>query len=184
MLDIDSFQSLYERLRDEMKAKWGRTMPLDELLFDRWELARYLGFEEGASIYHNSYVFGDVRVGAGTWIGPNVLLDGSGGTISIGSTCSISTGVHVYSHDTVAWALTGGRASKREAPVTIGNACYIGPMAVITKGITIGEHSLVGAMSVVTESVSPYSIIRGNPAVLAGRVHFDGDDLRLEFFDK
>ena len=57
----------------------GRDLPLDEMLFDRWERARSLGFGPGASIYHNSYVYGDVRVGAGTWVGPFTILDGSGG---------------------------------------------------------------------------------------------------------
>ncbi len=67
---VDPLRALHVTLRDEMRLRWNRDLPLEELLFDRWERARYLGFGAGASIYHTSYVFGDVRVGANTWIGP------------------------------------------------------------------------------------------------------------------
>jgi acetyltransferase-like isoleucine patch superfamily enzyme len=91
---------LYEGLRDDVQARWKRDLPLEELLFDRWERAANLGFGDGTSIYHSSYVFGEVSVGRNTWIGPLVLLDGTGG-LTIGDNCSISTGVQIYSHDTV-----------------------------------------------------------------------------------
>jgi UDP-3-O-[3-hydroxymyristoyl] glucosamine N-acyltransferase len=39
-------------------------------------------------------VFGDVAVGARTWIGPFVMLDGSAGP-EIGASCSISSGAHI-----------------------------------------------------------------------------------------
>ena len=184
MTDRDSLVALYESLRRDMRSRFDRALPFDELLFDRWELARHLGFGPDSSIYHNSYVYGEVKVGEKTWIGPLVLLDGSGGTLTIGSTCSISTGVHIYTHDSIAWALTGGLAEYRRDPVTIGNACHVGAMAVITKGVTIGDHCLIGAHSVVSDSVPAFSIARGCPAEVVGRVHVDGADIRLEFFDQ
>ena len=104
---LDALRALYEQLRADMRERWRRDLPLEELLFDRWERARSLGFGEGSSIYHSSYVYGDVRVGSDTWIGPFTLLDGTGG-LTIGDNCSISTGVQIYSHDTVKWAVSGG----------------------------------------------------------------------------
>ena len=108
----DELRALHDALGAQMRREHDRDLPFEELVFDRWERARSLGFGEGASIYHNAYVFGDVTVGAGTWIGPFVMLDGSGG-LEIGATCSISTGVHIYTHDTVRWALSGGDARAR-----------------------------------------------------------------------
>lgn len=182
MSEKEKISALYQDLRQDMRARWNRTLPFDELLFDRWELARYLGFGEGTSIYQNSYVFGDVKVGAKTWIGPNVILEGSGGTLSIGSACSISAGVQIYTHDSIAWALTGGRAEYRQGPVSVGDACHIGAMSVIAKGVNIGDHCLVAANSVVTRSIPSFSIARGSPAEVAGRVRVDGKDINLEFF--
>ena len=183
-MDRNDLLGVYKGLRQETRDQWDRTLPMNDMLADRWEQAEFLGFGEGASIYQQTYVYGDVRVGEGSWVGPNVLLDGSGGPLRIGSHCSVSTGVQVYTHDSIAWALTGGRAQYRRAPVTIGDNCYIGPMSVITKGVTIGDGTLVGALTVVVEDAPAGSIVRGNPGRIVGRVHVEGDDLRLEFFDE
>jgi acetyltransferase-like isoleucine patch superfamily enzyme len=168
----DELRALHAALRAETRAAYDRDLPSSELLSDRWERARSLGFGEGASIYDNAYVFGDVAVGAGTWIGPFVMLDGSGG-LSIGASCSISTGVHVYTHDTVRWALSGGTADAERAPVRIGDCTYVGAQALVLKGVTIGDHCVVGAGSVVTHDVAPYSIVDGVPARVRGRVVVD-----------
>src|SRR2546423_10331063 len=95
---------LHRALRHEMKARWNRSVPFADELFDRWERAAFLGFGSGASIYDSSLVLGDVQVGEETWIGPFTVLDGRGG-LTIGKYCSISAGVQLYSHDTVKWAL-------------------------------------------------------------------------------
>ena len=158
-----------------MRKQWQRDLPFDELVFDRWERAKQLGFGQGASIYHNSYVYGDVAVGQGTWIGPLVVLDGTGG-LSIGDHCSISAGVHIYTHDSVKWALTGGKSSYEQAAVTIGHCCYVGAQTVISKGVTIGEHCVVGANSFVNREVPPFSIVAGSPCRRIGRVEFVGTD--------
>lgn len=163
---------LYHNLRDTMKAKWNRDLPFCELVFDRWERAKSLGFGEGTSIYHNSYVYGDVNVGKNTWIGPFTILDGSGG-LEIGDNCSISAGVHIYTHDSIKWAISGGKAEYEHASVKIGDCCYVGPYAVVTKGVKVGNHSIVGAYSLVDKDVLPYNKVTGNPAIVVGRVQVE-----------
>ena len=162
--------SLYNRLREKMYGKWHRDMPLGELLFDRWERAKSLGFGEGTSIYHNSYVYGDVKVGKNTWIGPFTILDGGGG-LEIGNFCSISAGVQIYTHDSVKWAISGGEIPYEKAPVTIHNCCHIGANSVIARGVKIGPHSIVGAGSFVRSNVRPYTIVSGVPAKMIGVVY-------------
>lgn len=161
--------ALYLRRKDATRERWHRDMPLDEMLFDRWKRSKDLGFGEKTSIYHNSYVYGDVAVGANTWIGPYTLLDGSGG-LSIGDFCSISTGVQIYTHDTVKWALSGGAENYEYAPVSIGNCVYVGAQSVIVKGVTIGEHTVIGACSFVNRDIPPNSIAVGTPCKPVGRV--------------
>lgn len=169
---LDQLHQLHNHLGAEKRQAWSRDLPLDELLFDRWERARTLGFGEEASIYQSSYVFGDVQVGAHTWIGPFTLLDGSGG-LTIGSYCSISAGVHIYSHNTVKWAVSGGQAPYERRPVRIGNCCFLGPHAVIRDGVTLGDHVVVGAHSFVNRDVPARSIVAGAPARRIGRVAID-----------
>jgi acetyltransferase-like isoleucine patch superfamily enzyme len=166
---------LYEDLRADVRSRWNRDLPLEELLFDRWERAASLGFGEGTSIYHSSYVFGDVSVGRDTWIGPLVLLDGTGG-LTIGDNCSISTGVQIYSHDTVKWAVSGGIAPYEHAPVSIGSSCYIGSQSVVAKGVTIGDQCVVGACSFVNRDLAPNTIAGGVPIRRLGQVEVrDGE---------
>ncbi|MPR32100.1 acyltransferase [Salmonirosea aquatica] len=50
------------------------------------------------------------------------------------------------------------------APITIGDACWLGANVVVTAGVTIGKHCVVAAGSVVTKSIPPYSVAVGNPA--------------------
>jgi acetyltransferase-like isoleucine patch superfamily enzyme len=176
---LEKILLLYRQLDAEMRRKWGRSLPFEELLFDRWAYAQVLGFGEGSSIYHNSYLYGDIKVGTHTWIGPLTILDGGGG-LEIGNYCSISSGVHIYTHDTVRWAVSGGKAFYESAPVKIEDYCHIGASAVVAKGVTIGSHSVVGACSFVRHDVEPYTLVSGVPAIVIGRVVIDGDKVRYE----
>ena len=164
---------LRARLSTEMRERFSRDLPLDELLSDRWERARSLGFGDRASIYASAYVYGEVRVGGGTWIGPWVLLDGTGG-LSIGSGCDVSASVQIYTHDTVERVLSEGRSDVKHASVAIQDHCHIGAAAIVLKGVTIGHHSVVGAAALVNRDVPPLTIVAGVPARQIGRVELDG----------
>ena len=87
---IDKVLKSYIRyLKLNKKRRWDRFTSLGDLITDRTENAIMYGFGEGSSCYDNVLVIGDVKVGRNTWIGPNVILDGSGG-LEIGSFVSIS----------------------------------------------------------------------------------------------
>ena len=173
--------ALYQRLRGEAHDRWRRDLPGYELPFDRWERARNLGFGEGSSLYQGSYVYGDVAVGRHTWIGPFTVLDGSGG-LTIGDYCSISAGVQIYTHDSVRWALSGGKAEYDRSAVTIGNCCYLGPQSVIARGVVVGDHSVIGANSFVNREIAPFTLAYGSPCRPAGRVRVsEAGEITLEF---
>jgi len=174
----EELRRLHERLRDEVASRHHRSVPFADELFDRWERAEALGFGEGASIYDSSLVLGEVTVGPHTWIGPHTILDGSGG-LTIGHHCSISAGASIYSHDTVAWALTGGAAAAERAAVTIGDCCYIGPNAVIVAGVTVGSHVVIGAGALVNRDVPDHAIVHGLPGRVVGHVVIEGDRVQL-----
>ncbi len=174
---------LHEELRKHFKSKWRRSLPFyEEMLGDsaRWDRARFLGFGDATSIYEGSYVYGDVKVGEDTWIGPFTVLDGSGG-LTIGDYCSISSGVQIYSHETMEWALTGGKAKYRYAPTRIGNSCFIGSLTVVRMGVDIGDHVLVGAHSLVNSNVPSNSIAMGSPARIVGQVRISEGEAKFRY---
>ena len=164
---LEDLKAFWRARREEVDVRFRRTLPFGDYVVDRWEKARALGFGEGASIYDSALVIGDVTVGAHSWIGPGVVLDGSGG-LSIGAFCSISAGVQNYSHDTVAWATSGGTAPVEHAPTRIGDRCYIGPNTIIGKGVTIGDGCVIGAGSVVLADLPAGSRAAGAPCRIIG----------------
>jgi len=162
----------YSAKTDLVKKRYHRSLPLSEMLVDRWEKARDLNFGKNVSIYDSSVVLGDVSVGEGTWIGPFTILDGSGG-LTIGKNSCISAGVHIYTHDSVKKHLSGRRMEDKKKPVAIGECTFIGASSIILSGVTIGDHCLIGANSLVTRDIPPYSIAVGSPARLIGKVVID-----------
>ena len=165
--ELQQFFSLLNQLKEFYDERFSsllnRSHPFADLLFDRWERARSLGFGAGTSIYDSSHVFGNVTVGENTWIGPFTVLAGSG-NLSIGKNCSISAGVQIYSHDSVEWAISGGKEQYTYSQTSIGNNCFIGPNSIISKGVVLGDETVVGANSFVNRSYPKGSRIAGSPA--------------------
>src|ERR1700754_2645980 len=65
---LSEIEQLRKKLDDMLMEKFNRSLPLNEVLSDRWEKARSLGFGEGASVYDSCCVFGKVSVGKNTWV--------------------------------------------------------------------------------------------------------------------
>jgi acetyltransferase-like isoleucine patch superfamily enzyme len=158
-----SFINEFKRLRQKMLEKYDRHVSLQDLFSDRWETAKFYNFGEGTSCYNNVLILGNVSVGSNTWIGPNVILDGSGG-LDIGDFCTISSGVQIYSHDTVKQTTSMGRLPTDKEKTIIGKGVYIGPNSIIQKGVKIGDRSVIGAMSFVNKDVPEGSKFYGIPA--------------------
>lgn len=150
-----------DRLVARKHERYQRVLPLADYLVDRWDKARALGFGEGTSLYDSSMVIGEVTMGKRCWVGPFTVLDGSGG-LTVGDDVTFSAGVQVYTHDSLRSTLEG--AAIERAPVRIGNNVYIGPNAVIARGVTLGDRAVVGANSLVLSDVPAGAKVAGNPA--------------------
>ncbi|MGB0683725.1 MAG: acyltransferase [Magnetovibrionaceae bacterium] len=153
-----------QRLRLRMKETFNRHVSIQDLLSDRWETAAFYGFGEGTSCYNNVLILGDVSVGRQTWIGPNVVLDGSGG-LEIGNFVSVSAGVQIYTHHTVDWSQSLGESPIERQPTRIGNGVYIGPNTIIQMGVSIGDKAKIGALSFVNKDVPDGGTWYGNGPV-------------------
>ncbi len=172
--DIEKLKKTLLLAENIYRKKWNRSIPTIDTLFDRWKSAEKYSNSEKTNISHLSYIIGNVKIGKQTFIGPYTFLDGGGG-LTIGDYTSIASGVHLYSHDNISRALSGYNQKTTKAKTSIGNCCFIGPNAVITKGVTIGDHCFIGANSVVTFDVPSYTAIGGNPGTKIGKVIIKGD---------
>jgi acetyltransferase-like isoleucine patch superfamily enzyme len=168
-------------LRKRAKAKFNRHVSTNNLLHDRWELAKEYGFGEGTSVYDDCLILDDVKVGRHCWIGPGTILDGQGG-LRIGDYVDVGAGAHLYSHNTIERALTGHQAALFKKATAVGNCCFIAPKAILGPGTVLGDHCFVAAGSYVEGQFPAYSYVAGNPAKRTGSVEIRGGRARVRLF--
>jgi len=149
---IDELIDELKTLRLNIYKKYNRHVSIQDILSDRWETAKFYGFGSGTSCYNNVLILGDVTVGKNCWIGPNVVLDGTGGLI-IGDNVDISAGAQIYTHHTVNRAISNGAEMIQKKPTKIGSGVYIGPNSILQMGINVGDSSIIGALSFVNKDI-------------------------------
>jgi putative colanic acid biosynthesis acetyltransferase WcaF len=101
-----------------------------------------------------------ITIGGDVFVAEDVILDGRGGLtigehVSINSRVQIWTAQHDWQSPTFAYV---------QAPVSIGDHCWISASAIILPGVTIGEGAVVAAGSVVVADVDPWTLVGGVPA--------------------
>ncbi len=113
-----------------------------------------------------------MKVGSGTRIGNHTIINGFAAQLTIGERCSIGSFCHFIVD-------TGPTASNKmlkkypikEAPISIGNDCLIGHGTMVIAGVTIGDGVFVHPKSFVNSDLPPYSIARGCPAKVVGKIN-------------
>ena len=50
-------------------------------------------------------------------------------------------------------------------PIMIADGAWIGARAVVCPGVVVGSHAVLAVGSVATQSLQPFGIYQGNPAV-------------------
>jgi len=104
-----------------------------------------------------------------TRVGPGLALTHGWGLVvnagaTIGSNVTLFHGVTLGRRDRI--APDGTRSV--DYPV-LEDDVWVGPNAIIVGGVTIGRGSRVAGGAFVTDSVPPYSVVSGNPAVIVKR---------------
>lgn len=107
-------------------------------------------------------------------IGDNTRIHGTcihaKSKVKIGKNCLIAANCHIVDSNGHPTAMDNPklRMTQFDAPreIIIEDNVWIAANCSILKGVTIGEGSIVAIGSVVMDNVPPFSIVRGNPAVL------------------
>lgn len=102
-----------------------------------------------------------LTIGNYTWIGEKVWIDNLT-KVSIGDNCCISQG---------AMLLCGNHNYKKPTfdlivkPITLEEGAWVGAFSVVCPGVTLKSHSILTVQSVATETLEPFGLYKGNPAV-------------------
>ncbi len=136
----------------------------------------------GTKVWINVQIRENVSIGENCIISKDVYIDEG---VSIGDRCKVQNSVSVYKGVTIAddvfvgpnacftndlvprafntgWSIT---------PTKVETGASIGANATIVCGVTLGEYCMVAAGSVVTRDVPRYTLVKGNPARVAGRIN-------------
>ncbi|WP_299597447.1 sugar O-acetyltransferase [uncultured Microbulbifer sp.] len=91
-----------------------------------------------------------------------VILDVA--EVRFGDNCMLAPQVGIYTatHPLDPAERNSGREYAK--PITIGDNCWIGGMAVINPGVTLGDNVVVASGAVVTKSFGDNVVLGGNPA--------------------
>ncbi|MDB5024597.1 MAG: antibiotic acetyltransferase [Mucilaginibacter sp.] len=157
-------------------------------------LGRGVKISEGVSFFNSPEIFGKVNIGRYTSIsGPSTRVSSRINAITIGSFCSIASGVVIqeYYHNiqrATSYNILSNIFSNKftpvqeisKGPVVIEDDVWIGSNAVILSGIKIGRGAVIGAGAIVTKNVDAYTIVAGNPARLIRRRFSDATIELLE----
>ena len=102
-----------------------------------------------------------LTIGDHCWIGEKVWIDNLvdvrlGNHVCLSQGALLLTGSHNYKKSTF---------NLITKPITIQNGVWIGALATVTGGCICGSHSVLAAGSVANQSLEPYTIYQGNPAI-------------------
>lgn len=107
----------------------------------------------------------NIEIGDDVIINKEVLLDGRGGSLKIGSHVDIA-------QETIIWTLghdvNGLKYDSWGGKTTICDYVWIGARSTIMPGVTIGKGAVVGTCSVITKDVPENAIVAGVPAKIIG----------------
>lgn len=119
----------------------------------------------------------NIKFNDNVFVGHFSYIDGFD-KISIGAGCQITNYVSILTHSSHNSIRIYGEhyiehwnkemKGLLNAPVEIGEYCFIGPHSVIMPGTIMGKGCIVSAFSFVSGKFDDYSIIRGIPAKVVG----------------
>lgn len=137
-------------LLKELLGRYGESMILSPIV---WEYGKH------------------IEVGDSTFINVEcIFLDGA--RITIGDRCAFGPRVQLLTAGHPVKPSERSRfdesgkwigANNINAPITIGDDCWIGAGTIVQAGVTIGNGTTIGAGSVVTRDVPPNVFAAGNP---------------------
>lgn len=152
----------------------------------------------GTKIWHFSHIMSDCIIGENCNIGQNVVVSPQvilGNNVKVQNNVSIYTGVTCEDDVFLGPSMVFTNVINPRSAVNrrgeylntlVKKGATIGANSTIVCGITLGEYCFIGAGAVITRSVKPYALVVGNPGRQVGwmseyghRLHFNDEGIAL-----
>jgi UDP-2-acetamido-3-amino-2,3-dideoxy-glucuronate N-acetyltransferase len=147
---------------------------------------------KGTKIWHFSHIMQNCKLGENCNIGQNVVVSPEvvlGNNVKVQNNISIYTGVicedDVFLGPSMVFTnvINPRSAINRKTQYVktfVKRGATIGANSTIICGITLGEFCFIGAGAVVTKDVKPYALIVGNPGRQTGWMSENGHKLHFD----
>ena len=141
---------------------------------------------EGTQIWQYAVILKDAIIGKDCNINCHTFIEND---VKIGDRVTVKSGIYIWDGITIADDVFLGpnvtfvndnypRSKlylETFARTKIEKFVSVGANATILGGVNIGEYALIGAGSVVTKSVPAFSLVKGNPGRIVGKVDERGN---------
>ncbi len=146
----------------------------------------------GTKIWHFCHVMGTAEIGEDCVLGQNVFIGNKvklGNNVKVQNNVSVYEGVicdnNVFLGPSMVFTNVinprSGVNRKNEFKIThVKSGATIGANATVVCGVTLGEYCFIGAGAVVTKDVKPFALMTGVPAKQTGWVSRVGNVLGEE----
>ena len=147
---------------------------------------------KGTKIWHFTHIMTSCRIGENCNFGQNVVVSPGvtlGNQVKVQNNVSIYTGVicedDVFLGPSMVFTnVTNPRSGVNRRgqyeTTLVKKGATIGANATIVCGVTLGEYCFIGAGAVVTKNVAPYALVVGNPARQTGWMSEYGHRLQFD----
>lgn len=147
---------------------------------------------KGTKIWHFTHIMSGCRIGENCNFGQNVVVSPDvvlGNNVKVQNNVSIYTGVicedDVFLGPSMVFTnVTNPRSGVNRRgmyePTLVKKGATIGANSTIVCGVTLGQYCFIGAGAVVTRDVPPYALVVGNPARQMGWMSEYGQRLRFD----
>lgn len=151
----------------------------DVSIGDNTKIWHFCHVQKGAVIGKNCSLGQNVNISNNVTIGNEVKIQNN---VSVYEGVKIEDGVFlgpscVFTNDLTPRARYP-KGSTKYLPTLVREGATIGANATIVCGNTIGKYAMIAAGAVVTKDVPDYCLVKGNPAVICGRVDQKGNIIK------
>ena len=128
-------------------------------------------------IHPSAVIFGDVEIGEGCWIGPNVTLRADENQIRVGDFSNIQDNSVIHGRTTLGKYSHLGHAVRLHG-ATLSEHVLVGIGAIILDGATVGDWCTIAAGAVVAPraEIPERKMVMGVPGAIVGTVPSNRED--------